>query len=341
MAYSDITSAETDPESPVTTTLMVKYVNNLLQVEQWIRDRLDDQVVSNWRAHASGTTMIWDLGYDNVNGRWVLISTAGGGNIRWSDDEGVTWTAAAVGPGSVPHGVDHDGTALWVAVGLSPANQGVWTSADGDTWAPQQGKLGVGGTARGVTHGSGTWVLVGNAGKISSSPDGINWTAQASGVGTTLWNVTYGDGLFVAVGAAGVILTSPDGAAPWTARVSGFGASDVYDVAFDGSMFVAVGQAAKYSTSPDGITWSIGDSGIGAGNNLFGVHYDSGRWVAVADNGAVISSPNGTVWTPRPTVVGANLLRCVMRDGAGSWLVGGDNASIYGSVIDPNRQIIP
>ena len=65
----------------------------------------------------------------------------------------------------------------------------------------------------GVTYGNGLFVAVGSDGTILTSPDGVNWTAQASGTGSDLNGVTYGNGLFVAVGGSyhgsGTILTSP------------------------------------------------------------------------------------------------------------------------------------
>jgi hypothetical protein len=59
-----------------------------------------------------------------------------------------------------------------------------------------------------VTYGNGLFVAVGTGGTILTSPDGVNWTVQASG-GNHLHSVTYGNGTFVAVGEGGTILTSP------------------------------------------------------------------------------------------------------------------------------------
>ena len=72
----------------------------------------------------------------------------------------------------------------------------------------------------GGTHGDSTFIAVGNAGNIITSPDGKTWTKSKVGTKKHLRGVTYGDGKFVMVGNSGTILTSPE-ATTWTKSKSG------------------------------------------------------------------------------------------------------------------------
>lgn len=343
MGYSDISNAEITAGKPVTTGLLAKYRDNLLQVETWVKNRLDDVVVPNWELRTSGAVSnLNDVWYNEDTGRWVFVGQ--NQEISWSDNDGIDWTAASVpgwAGGDDIYGVYYDGSALWCSCGDDTGNRGVASSADGDTWVIRDAKLG-GNTAYGIVHDlSGTWVVVGAGGKISSSPDGVNWTAQTDALGDDLYGVAFGAGLFVAVGANGGLWTSPDGDDPWTSRTSGFGATNIHDVAYGDGIFVAVGAAAKFATSSDGITWTIGDTGIGAGNIVRGVSYDDGRWLATAGSGILISSPDGSTWTIRSTVHGTSTIRDIGRNGGSCWIAVGDGPTLSTSVHDPNRNVIP
>jgi hypothetical protein len=147
----------------------------------------------------------------------------------------------------------------------------------------------------GVAYGNGLFVAVGDGGAILTSPDGVNWTQQTSGTSNHLLGVTYGNGLFVAVGDGGTILTSPDGVS-WTQRTSGT-SKQLYGVAYGNGLFVAVGQDGTVLTSPDGVNWTAQASGTG--NWLYDVTYGNGLFVAVGSGGAILTSPDGVNWRQR------------------------------------------
>jgi hypothetical protein len=48
------------------------------------------------------------------------------------------------------------------------------------------------GVLSGVTHGKSSFVAVGSAGAILTSPDGSRWTKQASDATTAMADVAYG-----------------------------------------------------------------------------------------------------------------------------------------------------
>ena len=102
---------------------------------------------------------------------------------------------------------------------------------------------------RGVTHGDGLYVAVGDSGVLTTSPDGTTWTSRTSGLGSYIFGVTYGDGLYVAVGYSGTLTTSPDGTT-WTSRTSGFGTAYIRGVTHGDGLYVAVGDSGTLTTSP-------------------------------------------------------------------------------------------
>lgn len=76
---------------------------------------------------------------------------------------------------------------------------------------------------RSIDFGAGLFVVVGDDGKIFSSPDGITWTQRTSGHTSQLQRVVYDNGVFVAAGTNNV-MTSVDGIT-WVNRSAGFGST--------------------------------------------------------------------------------------------------------------------
>jgi hypothetical protein len=50
------------------------------------------------------------------------------------------------------------------------------------------------------------FVIVGEAGTVLTSPDGITWTSHTSGTSNLLECIAYGNGLFVAAGYNGIVI---------------------------------------------------------------------------------------------------------------------------------------
>jgi hypothetical protein len=66
-------------------------------------------------------------------------------------------------------------------------------------------------------------------------------------------DVSFGQGLFVAVGASGTMTTSTDGIT-WTARTAGFSTTAINDGGYNGGTYVIVGAAGKMATSTVSLT---------------------------------------------------------------------------------------
>jgi hypothetical protein len=154
-----------------------------------------------------------------------------------------------------------------------------------------------------IVYGNGMWVIVGDSGRLITSPDGINWTQRTSSFGSThIMAVAYGGGVFVAVGKAGKLATSTNGI-NWTQRSSGL-SGDIRAVAYDrASRWVAVAigpgvdDPARYTTTldPTGAWTSTGV--IGTGEWCYAVAYGNGVWIATTSTGVWFTAENGKTWT--------------------------------------------
>ena len=118
---------------------------------------------------------------------------------------------------------------------------------------PQGNRLG------GVAFGHGTFVAVGSAGTVLTSPDGVSWTPRLSNTSADLESVAWTGALFAAVGSGGASLTSPDGIS-WTGHGVGV-SSPLHRISWAGAQFTAVGDGGAIVTSSDGAIWVPRSSG--------------------------------------------------------------------------------
>ncbi len=121
-------------------------------------------------------------------------------------------------------------------------------------------------------------------------------------------DVIWAQGMFVAVGDAARILTSTDGI-DWQARAPGFtvGVDDNFTaVIHHGNRFVVVGAGGRIVTSDDGIAWTARTSNSSL--NLTGIVWGNNEYLAVGNVvaerdyaggvGGVLRSGDGVTWTP-------------------------------------------
>jgi photosystem II stability/assembly factor-like uncharacterized protein len=172
------------------------------------------------------------------------------------------------------------------------------------------------------------YTIVGDFGKIATSPDGNTWTQRNSGFGdSNIDAIAYGNSLYVIAGDDGKISTSTD-SITWTARTSNFGTSVIRAVVYANSLWVAVGNDGKISTSTDGTTWTARTSQFGT-SNIASVAYGNGTWVAVGDEGKISTSTDGTTWTARTSNVTSNLNAVIYGDKF--FAVGDNGVNLYSS----------
>jgi hypothetical protein len=130
-------------------------------------------------------------------------------------------------------------------------------------------------------------IIVGDAGVILTSPDGLTWSPQSPGIENSLCSVTWTGKQFVAVGDVGAIATSPDGIT-WTPQVSGTTKS-LSSVIWTGTQLVAAGDGGSILTSSDGVAWLPRSSGTSI--LLSSVTWTGTQLVAVGGSGVILTSP--------------------------------------------------
>jgi len=196
----------------------------------------------------------------------------------------------------------------------------------GKTWVNDDIEVGVA-TFRNFDFGNGRYVACGDAGKLSTSVNFVNWTSQSLGITNDLKSVAYGNNNWVLVGSGTTILTSTTGLS-WTyntiflSRVFVGGiipfdfppatfSGDINGVDYGFNKFVAVGAGgtALVSEAPTGITtsWVVRTAGT---NTLNSVAFGLDNFVAVGDNGAIVRTSDGYVWTNQTSGT-SNKLRSV------------------------------
>lgn len=180
--------------------------------------------LASWNAGSSGTSQTFNAVASNGA---VVVAVGDSGTIRYSSD-GATWTAASSVPTTQAlYGVSYSSAGLWLAVG---ANGTLLTSSDGSTWTDKSSATGTTQTLRSVastlltsvtavTSGVYSYAIVGDAGTVLTSTDGVAWKAASSVTTANLTALVGSASQFLAVGSGGAVITSADGAT-WTARTT-------------------------------------------------------------------------------------------------------------------------
>jgi len=164
----------------------------------------------------------------------------------------------------------------------------------------------------GIAYGSGTFIAVGEAGRMARSTDnGVTWTAIPAGTGTNastfpaadnIRGIAYGNGTFIAVGDNGRMAHSTDNGVTWAAiLVSGWHVG----IAFGNNTFITTTTGGNgHSSTDEGATWTS-TSIWGAGTR--GITFGDGTFITVGHSGAMRrSSNNGANWANIPGGTGTN-----------------------------------
>lgn len=267
----------------------------------------------SWQSHSTGSTNAL-RGIAFGAGVFVVAENGGGFASIFGllvSTNGVDWSRGLSGNYPAFNGITYAAN-LFVAVGGWDGGD-VVTSTNGIVWS--QGPYGSL-QLNGVAFGNGTFVAVGanyygSPGTISTSADGVNWTAQQSGTPNYLSGVGFGQNAFVAVGDSGTILWSPDGAR-WANKSPGI-ASRLFAVTYGNGVFAAVGSEGTILTSTNGNVWTNRVTG----NNfiLNGLAYGNNRFVAVGAGGKVTTSSDGLNWSNQNSGTLGDLYKIVFAEG--------------------------
>lgn len=202
---------------------------------------------------------------------------------------------AVAGAGGLPY--------QWVAVGAAGA-LATSTSTTLASWTSRTSGFGTSSIDGVASNGGSLYCIVGDAGKIATSPDGITWTLRTSGTAANLRCVAYANGYWVVGDVAGGIRTSPDGIT-WTFEGTVFSSTSVVcgGVAYGNGIWVAGGSNGEIRTATDPTgTWTARTSAITRISAYDSVYYSNfaGRFYTGAVAGATLqvqTSTDGITWT--------------------------------------------
>ncbi len=164
---------------------------------------------------------------------------------------------------------------------------------------------------RKIIFEAGTFVAVGTAGAVLTSPDGANWTEQPRLDGRpTLTQIVYGGSQFVALDDHGVSYTSPD-AVTWAPHVSSGGSG--WALAFGNATYLTVSASNLFASSTDGITWVQRPTGTTlTGTSLT---FGNGLFVVATNTNVYLTTPDGISWTAQSFPSGATVRQVVFGHG--------------------------
>ena len=180
--------------------------------------------------------------------------------------------------------------------------------------------LGVDADLAAVDCMNGTCVALTTNGGVLTSGDTAHWSVVSVPGNPVLASIAHGNGLFVAAGS-GTLYSSADGQT-WTSSPI-TPTTYLYGAAYGNGRFVVVGFLDTVLTSSDGANWTATGSGITPVGNAPGLHcitYGNGRFVAIDNAGGIYSSPDGSQWTAGPA--GAPNSAVTYGDSAGFVAVG-------------------
>jgi hypothetical protein len=221
-------------------------------------------------------------------------SSGGGGG---GSSGGGVWTASSFGGAiNVAYG---NGKFVTVGTGIAYSSDGInWKTAASPSSYYRIEE---------IAFGNGKFVVGTQDGCISTSTDGVTWTATKSIYSSSFSSVdglAFGNGIFVAGGGYYMdsIRTSTDGVT-WTPSKEISGLS-INTIAYGNGKFVAGGGGGKFGVSSDGSTWTTASHNIitktkwsDSPSSIMSIAYGNGKFVAGTGDGKIAYSSDGLTWT--------------------------------------------
>lgn len=295
--------------------------------DKWLRRNGALYEVSNYPVLASllpplPDGVVWsreDLGapviakkFTQAGNRTIAISVESSDTIVLESDDGQAWAPVATIENFSANDICFD-LEIFIMCGLisDTGDSVVSISPDGETWSSPSVISSSLVSANSVASDGSIIVVVGNQGKIFTSPDGTNWTERTSGISGNLLFVDFINGVFIATGNQGTILTSSDGLS-WIKRREVPAEGALLGAAYFGGVYVAVGVSGVITTSSNLSSWSLRSSG--ASVNINSVAGNERGFIAVGANGTVRISDTSAVSWAASAVGSTEALRDVVID---------------------------
>lgn len=266
------------------------------------------------------------------NASYLTIDTIAFTNNRlYFGSDGITYFVEATNLSATPTQTTmdfpakvkyHDG--LYLAIRPFPAGNVAFASTDGISFVSRPVTFTGAVSPTNINYGNGLWVIVSSsktAGNISTSPDGITWTARTGQAQTSKF-LEYNEALslWICTSSNNVSLqTSPDGIT-WTSRPQGgtSGYITSLDITDNGVVVAGAGTVSNVNStqfSTDGITYVnkatvapfnyVSGNAIARDHNVrafknkiiwFGIPSSQGQYHYS------VSNDNGTTWSPAAPV---------------------------------------
>lgn len=285
-------------------------------MERVILSSLNGRAWSSNLIHTPGTVHLNAAAYGD--GRFVVMGPyeLNSENYFVSLD-GLLWFGGNVKPDArIMDIIYREG--LFVAVGMDFVGNesAIWVSMDGLIFARVAAPAVMALSYRGITHGDGTFVAVGDE-MITVSTNGLVWSSNLWPSTIMLEDVAYGDGIFVAVGSGGNVMVSQNGMA-WSDPFLIDSMCDpihalschLYGIAHDSGIFVAVGDRSDVGgilySSLEGLVWS-GNAPLGMATSFMDVTACRGIFVAVTGWTDYARSGDGITWSSETFSGGAQI----------------------------------
>lgn len=142
-----------------------------------------------------------------------------------------------------------------------------------------------------MAYGNNTFVGVGDRGRRSVSPDGLEWKyAPNMKAVDTLVDIAHGNSFFVGVGLHGLRTRSYDGIS-WSEPQRGKEGEHLNAIVFADGRFVAVGVGVTY-TSHDGEKWER----MANQDAPLSCVYGGGAFVGTRWKGRIFQSADALIW---------------------------------------------
>ncbi|KKL05287.1 hypothetical protein LCGC14_2607530, partial [marine sediment metagenome] len=281
-----------------------------------------DPFVSVERASSTGDYDLYGLAYGAELGRWVGVGQSNGTEpvIVYSDDDGVTWTAASSVPNlNAPlHGAAWSGSRFVVVGSLVGGNTTIMYSADGDTWIDASTALTGTPTLVDVVWMGNLFVAVGVASDIVvTSPTGATWTERSTTYGGKAVARSTDSGNLITSGTATAVST--DGGLTWgtLGHPTGYAVNGViYSGGFYylGSNATAGGAGSIHRGTGDGTWTQVYLNGSGS-TAVFYLAEFGDYLVGVGQGGLLVYSiDDGATWTTS-AIEAVNLHECFTGNG--------------------------
>ena len=252
------------------------------------------------------------------NGKWVTVAngiTAAGSNAAGYSTNGTTWVATSLPAPATWIKVAY-GNNTFVAVAASGQ---IAYSFDGIAWIAATAPVK---TYSSVVYGNGLWVAVATGGTaISTSADGVTWSAGTLPEGADWSDITYGKGKFVTVSQSDSSTAQTAYSTDGTTWILGSFIGGCRAIAYGNNRFVAIegGYAGANNAfySFDGITWTPVTIDT---QNWQTIKYFQGTFVAVAESyDKVAVSTDGVNWSYR-SLSGTQSWRDIAGGGVGKFV---------------------